>query len=107
TRQAMAVLDQHFDYRTEIRNSQCNVYRDDIYARFEQIRLEHPEVFENLSYGPITSGSYTTVLVGSEAQHVGLVVYPKGTNYRETGIIIHGTPSVSPLGYRAEFFNTQ
>lgn len=106
TRQAMAVLDQHFDYKTDLREAGCNNYRDDIYARFERIRHDHPEVFANLSYGPITSGKYITE-VGSRAGHVGLVVYPKGTNYHETGIVIHGTPSVSPLGLFADSYDTQ
>lgn len=106
TRQAMEVLDPYFNYQTDLRSAGCNNYRDDIYARFEQIRRDHPEVFDNLSYGPITSGDYTTE-VGSKAGHVGLVVYPKGTDYHETGIVIHGTPSVSPLGFYADSYDTQ
>ncbi len=106
TRQAMAALDAYFDYETDLLGVACNDYRRDIYSRFEQIRLDNPEVFANLSYGPITSGDYTTE-VGSRAGHVGLVVYRRDTDYRETGIVIHGTPSVSPLGAFADSFDTQ
>ncbi|GAB5451356.1 MAG: hypothetical protein Hals2KO_16840 [Halioglobus sp.] len=106
TRAAMEVLAPLFDYRTaSFTLTTCNVYRDDIYFRFEQIRQSNPAVFDNLAYGPITSGPYTAA--GIAAGHVGLVVYPKGTNYHDTGVIIHGTPSPSPLHWDAGFRETQ
>ena len=106
TRQAMAALDAHFDYQTDTFGSQCNIYMQDIVARLERIRLDHPEVFDNLSYGTVTSGRYYTA-VGSEAGHVGVVVYAKGTDYHQSGIVIHGTPSQSPIGAAPENFDTQ
>lgn len=98
TKIAMEALAPYFDYKTDIRFSQCNVYKDDIFRRFEEIRAQHPEVFANLSYGGITSGEYDIAFGMFRSQgHVGVVVYTKGTNYRETGIIVNGTPSNSPL----------
>ncbi len=92
---AMDVLTPYFNYETDIRSGGCNQYKDDIFNRLEAIRAAHPEVFANLSYGGITSGQYSAG--GLAAGHVGVVVYPKGTNYRQTGIIINGTPFPSPL----------
>lgn len=98
TKLAMQALIPYFDYMTDIRSSQCNVYKDDIFKRFEEIRAQHPEVFANLSYGGVTSGEYDIALGLFRSQgHVGVVVYTKGTNYRQTGIIVNGTPSNSPL----------
>jgi hypothetical protein len=114
TRQAMEVLRPHFNYSTDINylNDEvdssmftCNNYMNDIFARFERIRLDHPNVFSNLAYGPVTSGKYFTA--GFQAGHVGIVVYPKGTDYRQTGIIVHGLPSPSPLSWAPEKFDTQ
>ncbi len=101
TREAMKVLDPYFDYQTpdELLGTQCNQYMDDIYARFQAIHAQAPEVFENLSYGKVTSGDYYWAPIENSitrAGHVGVVVYPKGTNYHETGIIVHGTPTWSP-----------
>lgn len=56
-------------------------------------------MFENLSYGKITSGDYYWAPVENKftrAGHVGVVVYLKGTDYHQTGIVIHGTPTWSP-----------
>lgn len=92
---AMEVLTPYFNYETDIRSGGCNQYKDDIFNRLEAIRAAHPEVFANLSYGGVTSGQYSAG--GLAAGHVGVVVYPKGTNYRQTGIIINGTPFPSPL----------
>jgi len=92
---AMEVLTPYFNYETDIRSGGCNQYKDDIFNRLEAIRAAHPEVFANLSYGGVTSGQYSAG--GFSAGHVGVVVYPKGTNYRQTGIIINGTPFPSPL----------
>lgn len=109
TRQAMQVIAPYFNYATEAFNPKgCNEYRDDIYARFEAIRQQHPQVFANLSYGPVTSGKYPIVPGVLESDgHVGLIVYPKGTNYHETGIIIHGIPCPSPLHWDAVRLDTQ
>jgi len=97
TKTAMQTLIPYFNYQTDIYHSQCNVYKDDIWKRLEQIHAQHPEVFANLSYGGITSGEYDLPLLGKSDGHVGVVVYTKGTHYRRTGIIISGTPSASPL----------
>ncbi|MEJ0085662.1 MAG: hypothetical protein WDO72_08270 [Pseudomonadota bacterium] len=100
TRFAMEALAPYFDYKTDKYNLQCNLYEDDISARLKQIHIDHPEVFANLSYGGVTSGQYLILGIDSpvtRAGHVGVVVYVKGTNYRETGIVINGTPMISPL----------
>jgi len=95
---AMKGLAPYFNYQTDILKSQCNVYKTDIFARLEQIHAAHPEVFANLSYGGISSGEYDIAYgLSRSLGHVGVVVYPKGTNYRQAGIVINGTPSISPL----------
>lgn len=101
TRDLMRILDPYFDYETPeaLLEKQCNVYMADIYERLETIRAQSPEVFANLSYGKITSGDYYWAPIENQitrAGHVGVVVYPTGTNYHETGIVIHGTPTWSP-----------
>lgn len=102
----MEVLAPYFDYQVErFTFKTCNYYKNDIFTRLEAIRADHPEVFVNLSYGGITSGDY--YIAGIEANHtkaghVGVVVYTKGTDYRQTGIIINGTPSPSPLHFVSE-----
>lgn len=101
TRQAMEALAPWFDYKTapELLDQQCNVYMDDVFERLRAIHAQAPEVFENLSYGKITSGDYYWAPVENKltrAGHVGVVVYLKGTDYHQTGIVIHGTPTWSP-----------
>lgn len=105
TEMAMLALASYFDYYVDDLFEQCNVYMNDIFSRLEATRLSVPEVFNELSYGNITSGQYA--IGGTFGQlessgHVGVVVYPKGTNYRETGIIIHGTPTQSPLNFNSK-----
>lgn len=97
TMQLMEALLPYFDYKTpdSLLNTQCDRYMNDIYARLNGIREQHPEVFANLAFGRVTSGRYRVAGV-MDAGHVGVVVYPKGTDYHETGIIIHGTPTWSP-----------
>jgi hypothetical protein len=97
TKAAMQALAPYFDYMAPTRFSQCNVYKDDIFKRLEAIHAQHPQVFANLSYGGVTSGEYYIGGVYRSGGHVGVVVYAKGTNYRQTGIIINGTPSNTPL----------
>ncbi len=101
TRAAMELLSPYFDYQVEsLTFMTCNFYKDDIFERLKAIHGAHPEAFANLSYGGITSGDYYVAPVETErtkAGHVGVVVYTKGTDYRQTGIIINGTPSPSPL----------
>lgn len=101
TRLEMLSLDPFFDYAIpdSLFDKQCNVYMDDIFTRLVEIRSQNPSAFQNLSFGRVTSGEY---FWGPEnnsltrAGHVGVVVYIKGTDYRETGIVIHGTPTWSP-----------
>jgi len=100
TRAAMDVLAPYFTYTTDKYLKTCNVYKDDIFARLQLIRADHPELFAGLSYGTITSGGY--LAGGMAAGHVGVVVYVKGTNFRQTGIIINGTPIRSPLNTVSE-----
>ncbi len=105
TRDAMRVLDQHFSYSTWTLLSACNTYKAEILERLDSVRAEHPHAFANLSYGGVTSGSYQIAGINHDwltAGHVGVVVYAKGTNYRETGIIINGTPTPSPLNFTSE-----
>lgn len=101
TRQAMAALAPYFDYETptELLNRQCDVYMYDIFDRLQAIKAQAPEVFANLSFGKITSGDYYWAPIENDitrAGHVGVVVYLKGSNYHETGIVVHGTPTWSP-----------
>lgn len=105
TEAAMTALAAYFDYYTDDLFEQCNVYMNDIFNRLEALRLSNPEIFYELSYGNITSGQYA--IGGTFGQlessgHVGVVVYPRGTNYRESGIIIHGTPTQSPLNFNSK-----
>ncbi len=105
TRDAMQTLDQHFSYSTWTLLSACNTYKEEILERLDGVRAEHPHAFANLSYGGVTSGSYQIAGINHDwltAGHVGVVVYAKGTNYRETGIIINGTPTPSPLNFSSE-----
>lgn len=107
TRAAMEVLAPYFDYReAPLSFKACNTYKERIFERLQVINRDHPEVFANLSYGAITSGDYQMV-PGIDhpeniAGHVGVVVYVKGTDYRQTGIIINGTPAPSPLTLMSE-----
>jgi hypothetical protein len=100
TRNLMTALAPYFNYFTTNLFEACNTYKDEIVHRLTRIHAEYPEVFANLSWGPVTSGQYSTGL--SRAGHVGVVVYAKGTNYRRTGIVINGTPSPSPLSFTSE-----
>ena len=97
TRIAMLALNPYFDYRTDKFAKACNSYKIDIFERLEQIRGLYPQVFANLSYGGVSSGTYKVPITGGSAGHVGVVVYVKGTNFRQTGIVINGTPTPSPL----------
>lgn len=103
TWQLLKTLDQDFDYKvqnSDLLDKQCDVYMNDIFGRFENIRSENPSTFKDLSYAKVTSGTYYVggvVNKFTRAGHVGVVVYPKGTNYHKTGIIIHGTPTTSPV----------
>lgn len=103
TRSAMTALDAYLDYEIsspDLHSKQCNVYMDDVYAQLEAVRQAHPEVFANLSYAKVGSGYYdipvVSAITGYRAGHVGVVVYEKGTDYHQTGIIVHGTPTLSP-----------
>ena len=103
---AMEVLYPYFNYEVApLTFKTCNYYKDDILHRLKEIHGEHPEVFANLSYGGITSGDYYLARAQNDltrAGHVGAVVYVKGTDYRQAGIIINGTPSPSPLPLLSE-----
>jgi len=98
----MEAVAPYFDYKTDIYFAACNNYKIDVLNRLNAIRVQHPEAFANLAFGDITSGDYQIAITGSTAGHVGVVVYEKGTNYRETGIIINGTPTPSPLNAVSE-----
>jgi len=101
TLEAMEALAPYFDYRaTPGTGGSCDRFMNDIFNRLEAIRAENPSVFANLSYGRITSGAYNWAPIDNEltrAGHVGVVVYLKGSDYHETGIVIHGTPTWSPV----------
>lgn len=95
----MTRLNELYDYAVSSNDlyfKQCNVYMTDIYNQLEKLRAQHPEAFEGLSYGKITSGGYMVAGVYWSEGHVGVVVYKKGTDYMQTGIVIHGTPTNSP-----------
>lgn len=104
----MKPLAEHFNYRVAVWNRKmCSIFAEDIYDRFEQIHRESPEVFARLSYGRVTTGAYVvpgSQIVGGHTSegHVGVVVYPKGTDYLRTGIVVHGTPTWSYLDVDSE-----
>src|SRR5690606_27505785 len=85
-----------FNYTTpdSLLNTSCDRYMNDIYARLNALREAHPAAFRNLAFGRITRGQYS--VVGMDAGHVGVVAYAEGTNYDQSGIIIHGAPTWSP-----------
>ena len=97
TASLLDALEQYFDFKTPngLLDLQCDKYMNDIYARFNSLRIQFPEAFRNLAFGRITSGDYE-VLGFLPAGHVGVVAYVKGTDYRQTGIVVHGTPTFSP-----------
>lgn len=96
TLQALKELEAYFNYTTpdSLLDASCDRYMNDIYGRLNKLREQHPAAFRNLSFGRITSGRYG--VVGMDAGHVGVVAYAKGTDYHQSGIIIHGTPTWSP-----------
>jgi hypothetical protein len=96
TLQLMAQLNNEFNYEGARRALGCNEYKEDIFKQLEAVRARNPAAFTNLSYGPVSSGTY---YIGGvfKAGHVGVVVYEKGTDYRKTGIVFNGTPFPSPL----------
>jgi len=99
TRASMKALATYFNYQHTVPKGtalQCDAFANDIWTRLEQIRADHPDALADLSFGRITSGTYTVPIVGGDAGHVGVVVYRKGSNYRESGIIVHGLPSPNP-----------
>lgn len=96
TLQLMAQLNTHFDYDGARKALGCNEYKEDIFKQLEAVREKNPAAFQNLSYGPVSSGDYY-ILGVFKAGHVGVVVYEKGTDYRKTGIVLNGTPFPSPL----------
>lgn len=102
TREMMRVLDPYFDYETHLEDfssTACNGFMDEIWNRLEEIRVQHPTIFEDLAYGRITSRPDDSQ---SARGHVGVVVYPKGTDYHQTGIVIHGTAGPSRYPYQSE-----
>ena len=107
TRAEMArSLDQYFQYFGADFNQDCSHYKQQIINQLEAIHNVYPEALDNLSYGPITSGSYRILGSFGGSGHVGVVIYTKGTNFRETGIIVHGTPWPNPiLNYVSEHGN--
>jgi hypothetical protein len=96
TLQLMSALNYYFKYEDARKRLGCNEYKEDIFKQLEAVRAQHPSAFTNLSYGPVSSGTYY-ILNTFKAGHVGVVVYQKGTDYRKTGIVINGTPFPSPL----------
>ncbi len=100
-------LEPFFDFTANdgLLGQQCNVYMNDIYQVLETLRQSRPELFESLSFGRLTSGNYSPYTQGTlpdgvpGAGHVGVVVYVKGSDYRQTGVVIHGTPTVSPADF--------
>ncbi|MGI8553770.1 MAG: Ig-like domain repeat protein [Dehalococcoidia bacterium] len=79
----------------------CSSWNQDILSIFNGLRGTHPAVFANLDYGPIdsydsippTTGLSKSGLPGQAtlAHHAGIVVYITGTDWRQTGVVIHGT----------------
>lgn len=108
TQQALDALETSFNYEVSseaLLDKQCDVYMNDIFDQLTLLRQERPDLFTELSFGRVTSGYYNVLTGNSQVEnrdritagHVGVVVYLKGTDYRRTGIVIHGTPTWSPV----------
>lgn len=80
----------------------CNTYQLNFWERLEAIRAAHPEAFDRLSYGRITSQPAGYQPGDSTSGHYGVVIYLKGTNYHETGVVVHGTAGPSRYPFQPE-----
>jgi hypothetical protein len=80
----------------------CNTYQLNFWDRLEAIRAAHPEAFDRLSYGRITSQPAGYQPGDSTSGHYGVVIYLKGTNYHQTGIVVHGTAGPSRYPFQSE-----
>jgi hypothetical protein len=80
----------------------CNTYQSNFWDRLEAIRAAHPEAFDKLSYGRITSQPAGYQPGDSTSGHYGVVIYLKGTNYHDTGVIVHGTAGPSRYPFQPE-----
>jgi hypothetical protein len=80
----------------------CNTYQLNFWDRLEAIRAAHPEAFDRLSYGRITSQPAGYQPGDSTSGHYGVVIYLKGTNYHQTGVVVHGTAGPSRYPFQSE-----
>jgi hypothetical protein len=80
----------------------CNTYQLNFWDRLEAIRAAHPEAFDRLSYGRITSQPAGYQPGDSTSGHYGVVIYLKGTNYHQTGVVVHGTAGPSRYPFQPE-----
>ncbi|MCE2594869.1 hypothetical protein K6Y31_08585 [Motilimonas cestriensis] len=108
TQRALDALETSFNYEISsdaLLDKQCDVYMNDIFDQLTLLREKRPDLFSELSFGRVTSGHYNVLTGNSQVEnegrltagHVGVVVYMKGTDYRRTGVVIHGTPTWSPV----------
>jgi hypothetical protein len=72
----------------------CTGYQKEILERLDAVRTEHPELFAEMSYGPVTDGG-----------HNGVVVYFSGSDYQETGVVLHGTAAPSQYTFGGTWLN--
>src|SRR5688500_18338046 len=78
----------------------CCSYQSKILCWLDHIRFgdnaESRLELEQFDYGPIQANSVTT------PGHQAVVIYPKNTNWRETGIVLDPWPEQKPMIYRME-----
>ncbi len=94
TRLLMEALAPYFDYKAppDPFGTNCDRYTDNIFERLDAIRQQFPAALADLAFGKILSSDGGS---GGRAGRDGVVVYRKGTNYHQTGIVVYGTPARS------------
>lgn len=103
TEEEMVALRAAFDYQTALHpfssENACTNYAAEIFERLVALRASRPELFENLSFGRVTDGKLApTGGLGDDFGHDGVVVYFKGSDYHESGRVIHGVAAPSRYG---------
>lgn len=87
-------------FEAETSDESCTGYQRELLARLNALRGDGSGL-PGLSYGPVT-----------DEGHNGVVVYETGTNYRNTGVVLHGTAAPSqysvlfPTAWTDDYFAT-
>jgi MYXO-CTERM domain-containing protein len=118
TEDAMAAFRSSFNYNSAMFQSvfddfggdfACTTYGDEIFDKALRLHAQDPSVFENLSYGRITSAPLDPSQ--GNGGHDGVVFYLKGSDYQQSGIVVHGTAGVSRYGigttFTGEYYDTE